>query len=214
MNVAPDRRVDPTPGLDDPPDERHVFLLDFPIVKLPGQFLVGAIVFGDDHQSRGPAIEPVHDSRPCFPAYATEILYVMQQRIHDGSSRMAGSRVNHHPRGFIEDHDVGIFVDDAKRERLWFGSGCPDLRKIDHEAFACPDWSARPNRTAGRRGHAPILDETLNLRTRVAGKNRGQEMIETQPVMLFIRVHVHRSLVRPRAGRPLRAAPAPDACPG
>ena len=39
-------------GVDDAPDERDVFLLDFAIVELARQFLMRRVVLGDDHQAR------------------------------------------------------------------------------------------------------------------------------------------------------------------
>jgi hypothetical protein len=59
--IAADGRFDPASRLHDAPDERVVLLLDFPQRELPRQFLMGAVVFGDHHDSRRAAVEPMDD---------------------------------------------------------------------------------------------------------------------------------------------------------
>jgi hypothetical protein len=49
--IAPDGGIDSTPGLDEAPDERNVFLLDLAIVKLTRELGVGSVVFGNHHQA-------------------------------------------------------------------------------------------------------------------------------------------------------------------
>ena len=60
MRVPPERR--PTPARRTP--------FDLAVPELARQLLVRAIVLRDDHQARGPAIEPVHDSRTQLAADA------------------------------------------------------------------------------------------------------------------------------------------------
>ena len=56
------------------PHQRDVFLLDFAVVKLPGQFLVRPVVLGDDHQARRALVQPVHDARPLLAADAAQVV--------------------------------------------------------------------------------------------------------------------------------------------
>ena len=49
--VASNRRFDAASRLHDAPDQGEVFLLDLPIVELPGERLVGPIVLRHDDQS-------------------------------------------------------------------------------------------------------------------------------------------------------------------
>ena len=55
------------------PHERDVLFLDFAIVKLPRQLLMGGVVLGDDHHARRPLVEPVHDAGPQLAADAAQI---------------------------------------------------------------------------------------------------------------------------------------------
>ena len=170
VRIAADRRVDPAPGVDDAPDERHVFLLDLAIVELPRQLLVGPIVLGDDHQSRGPAIEPMHDPRPRSPPMPLRSLTWCSSAFT--TCRSGGRpRVHDHARRLVEHDDVGILEDDAKRAALRARataartSGTSTMKRSP-----ALDRRARPDRAAGGGGHAAVLDEPLNLRTRLAGR--------------------------------------------
>src|SRR4029450_3783601 len=81
--ITTDSGLDAPPGLHDPPHERDVLLLDLVVVKLPRELLMRRIVLGDDHQARGPAIEPVHDAGTKLAADAPEILRMVQQSVDE-----------------------------------------------------------------------------------------------------------------------------------
>ena len=51
------------PACTSPHTSADVLLLDFAIVELPRELLVGRVVLGDDHHAGGAAIEPMHDAR-------------------------------------------------------------------------------------------------------------------------------------------------------
>src|SRR5215471_9034236 len=116
--VASDRLVDPSSRLNFSPDERDVFLLDFPIVKLPRQLLVRGVVLRDDHQPRGAPIEPMDDAGPLLSADAAQVADVMEQRVHERAARMSGSGMDDHAGGLVDDDQVGVLIQDSQRQRL------------------------------------------------------------------------------------------------
>src|SRR5262245_41793847 len=75
--IAPDWCVDSTAGLHLPPHERDVLLLDLALAKLPSELFMGRVMLGDDHQSRGAAVEAMHDAGTLFAANAAEIIDVV-----------------------------------------------------------------------------------------------------------------------------------------
>ena len=220
LRIAPDRLVDAPPGVHDTPDERDVFLLDFAVLKLPRQLLVGLVVLGDDHQSRGAAIETVHDSRARLAAHSAQVLDVVQQGVHERAARMPGPGMDDHPRRLVEDNDIRVFEDDAQRQCLRLRRRRTQLRDVDDEALAGADGGAGTHRAARRGGDVAFLDEPLDLRPRLAGQNRGQELVQPEAVVIVLddeRVRggsriAHRRITRrdgpsPPSGRAPRAGP-------
>ena len=136
--IAADRRVDPSSGLHDAPDERDVFLLDLAIAKLTRELLVRGVVLGDDHQARRAAIEPVHDAGPLLAADAAEIVDVMEQRVHQRAARVAGGRMHDHAGGLVDDDDVAILIDDRQRQRLRLRRRIDRLRHVDGDLLSLP----------------------------------------------------------------------------
>ncbi len=151
LRIAADGLVDPPPGLDDAPDERDVFLLDFPVLKLPCQLLVGLIVLGDDHQSRGAAIETMHDSRARLAADPAQILDVVQQSIDERAARVPGPGMDDHPGGLVEDDDIRILEDDAQGQRFRLRGRRTQLGNVDDVALAGAHGRAGAHRARPRR---------------------------------------------------------------
>ena len=90
------------------------------------------------------------------------------------------------PGRLVEHDHVGIFEDDAQGERFRSGSGRAQLGDVHDEAVPLTDLGARADRLAGGGRHPALLDQPLDLRPRLAGQDRGQELIEPEPVLLFI----------------------------
>ena len=65
--VTSDGGLDPPTGLHDAPHEGDVLLLDFVIVELSRELVMGGVVLGDDHEAGCAAIEPMHDAWPRSP---------------------------------------------------------------------------------------------------------------------------------------------------
>ena len=111
--IAADGQVDSFPGLHDTPHERDVFLFNFPVVKLPGQLEMRAIVFCHDHEAGRPAIEAMHDARPQLTADAAQVVNLVEQGVDERALGVSGGRMHHHPRRFVDHDQVRILIDDV-----------------------------------------------------------------------------------------------------
>ena len=181
--IASDGGIDAAPGLHEPPHESQVFLLDLAIVKLTCELAVRGIVLCDHHDARRPAIEPVHDAGPELPTDATEVVHVMQQRIHQRPAVVARRWMHHHARRLVEDDDVGVFVEDREGQILGDRDARAWRRHRDGELLASPDVRARAQRGHGTRDE-PLLDQTLDVRAGAFGQKPREERVEPFAVVL------------------------------
>ena len=136
--VSPNRGVNTSPGLHNPPHERDVFFLDLAIMKLTRQLLMCRVILGDHHDTRCPAVEPMHDSGPHLAGYAAEVLDVVQQGVHQCSGSMARAGVHHHPRRLVQNGDVGVLIQDFERQSLARETRGYSFRKIYAYTIAFP----------------------------------------------------------------------------
>ena len=83
-------------------------------MKLVLQHLLGVGVLGHHHEPRRPLVQAV---------YRVEVglhpgpIVIIQQKITDCIGKVAGSGVDQHPRGLVEDQDVPVLVDDVQGAR-------------------------------------------------------------------------------------------------
>ena len=105
--------------------------------KLPGEVLVRLVIAGDDHAAAGVFIEPVDDAGTVHPADGGERTEVVEEGVYQGAICIAGCRMDDHAVGFIDDGEVGILVEDRKRDVLWerFGRGIGRDFDSDFRAF-------------------------------------------------------------------------------
>lgn len=88
--------------------------------------------FRDDQKAAGILVDPVNDAWPLFTSNAGKIaLEMMKQRVYQCSPRRAGSRVYDHPDRFVDDDQIGVFVDD--RQRNFFCDGLNIDRIFDYD---------------------------------------------------------------------------------
>ena len=103
------RRVPSHGGLDPsavrlriPVNEGLVGLLHLMALELPGQPPVGLVGFGHHQQSGGLLVETVDDPGAQHAADPREIAAVVQQGVDERPARMAGGRMDDHPRRFVD----------------------------------------------------------------------------------------------------------------
>ena len=163
--------------LHDPPDQRAVLFLHFPLRKLTRQRLVCVVVLRDHHQPRGALVEPVHDAGSQLAADAAEILDAMQQRIDQRARVVPGGRVHDHAGRFVHDDQIRILVDDRQRDVFGDGGRRRRLGNVDGDAIAGLDGQIGFRGAPGHRD-LPLLDQPLNLRTRLARDEARQISVE------------------------------------
>jgi hypothetical protein len=143
---------------------------------------------GEDHHTRGVAVETVHDQHPPMAAAPP-----LQLGRGAGEHRVLvplGRRVNEKPGGFVDDNNIRVGMDDLDRGRLW---------------RACTPWEVGVvlDRVAGQHRRTRIGDhhavdqhmaeEHLALRT---GVGRGQDDLGRPPEPEC--ASFHRARVSPR----------------
>jgi hypothetical protein len=133
--VAADRGIDAAASLDNPPHKRDVFFLDFTVLKLTCQLLVGCVGLCDDHDARRATVEAMDDARARFASDTAEIRDVVKKRVDERSGRMAGAWVHDEPGRLVEHRHVGVLVDDFERERFAGNERRLYVRDIDRYAF-------------------------------------------------------------------------------
>ena len=181
--VATDRRIDPSSGLHDPPDQRDVLLLDLAIVELTRQLLMRAVVLGDHHEPGRPSIEPVNDPWPQLAADAAEIGQMVKQRVHQRARPVSRCRVDHHPRRLVQHREIQILVEDLEGQRFRADLGGRGVRCVHDDLIAVVNLKVGARRERARRrtpdGHVTVGDQLLDLRPRIVGEHRNEIAVQT-----------------------------------
>ena len=91
--------------------------------KLSREPPVRFIIFCNDHQAAGSAIETVNNPRPQIARTGRKLLEAVQQGVYESAPiasviRRAGTCMNHHSRGLVDDGKVVIFINDIERDFL------------------------------------------------------------------------------------------------
>jgi hypothetical protein len=97
---------------------RSVLALDRVLLELVGEFAMRVVCLGDHHDTRGPLVQTVHDSRSFHTADTREISAVVQQRVDERSTRVARAGVYDDSRGFVDDDQSIVLVQDVERNIL------------------------------------------------------------------------------------------------
>ena len=111
LAVTADGRVDLAPGGDDTDNDALIDTADTAALQLGNQLRLRLDGLGDHHQSGGVFVQAMHDPRT---RHINNVRYVVQQRIEQSAISMPRSRVHHQTRGFVDDQDVIVFVNDVE----------------------------------------------------------------------------------------------------
>jgi hypothetical protein len=90
---------------------------------------VGHVVFGHDDASRRIFVEAMDDARSELTANAFEVLTVEEQGVHQSPARVSCRRMDDEARSLVQDNDIGIFIEDGKRNG--FGLARNGFRRWD-----------------------------------------------------------------------------------
>ena len=129
------------------------------------------IVFGDDEQAAGVAVQAVHDAGAQRAADSGESGEAVQQSIDQGAAvaggvLRAGSGVDHHSGGLIDDRKVVVFIDDVQLDGLGKGAqGLGFRRSKQRDTVAGPQ--------LGRGLGGAVIAPASDRRRSVAGRGRG-----------------------------------------
>jgi hypothetical protein len=191
--IATDGDVDTLALMDHSPDQGNVFLLDFAVVKLPRQFLMGGIVLGHDHHPGCALVETVDDSRPQLAADPAEVGHVVQERVDQRSAAVSRPWMNYHAGRLVDDDQVPILEHDIERNVLgarsrrdWLGQGDGDDIAFSHRGVGL-------DRLDASERDVPLFNQPLNLGPRLPGDFAGQHAIEPVPIVLRLDGNYHRS---------------------
>ncbi len=121
-------------------DQRDVCLLDLASGELRGQLAMGGVVFGDHDEAAGFFVEAVDDAGAQLAADLRERAEAVQQGVDQGVAIAvgvggAGAGVDHHTGGFVDDGEVGVFIDNVERD--CFGDGAQGRAFDFAEDFDC-----------------------------------------------------------------------------
>ena len=145
--------------------------------------LVRRIVFGNDQKTAGVLIDTVDDARADGPANAGQLSRAMvEQRIDQRAVRVAGSRVNDHSLGLIDDKQVVVLIDDIQRDIL--GLGLDGLRVGQLHSVDCTGYDLFF--LVDRRGvfrHTALLNEILQRTAGQCRALRGQPGIQAAGIV-------------------------------
>ena len=145
LGIPSDGDVDhPLSLFRDAPDQGLVDPVYGMPLELVDQSRMGSILFGDDHDTRGVLVQPVHHPRPFLAADGGKRpgpgFEMVQQGIDQGARPIAGSRMDHHAGLFIQDQQCVIFIENFKGNGL--GLNVERFRPGDpeHDDVAGPDF--------------------------------------------------------------------------
>ncbi|MHC2247105.1 hypothetical protein ACVJH7_006412 [Bradyrhizobium elkanii] len=175
VRVAVDRRVDRAVGpVRDAPDERHVAALHRAgaamVGELRGQRLVGVVVLGDHHQSRGVLVEAVHDARPLDPADAGQARAAMRdQRVDQRAAGVAGGGMHDEAPRLVDGDDVVVLEHDIERDVFALRLGGRGLRHVDYDRIALGDMISGVADDGVLDGHGTGEDQRLQPGPRQLG---------------------------------------------
>ena len=173
-------------------------------LKLPSELGVRGVVLGDHHQSRRPAIEPVHDPRPLLAADAAEVVDVMEECVDQRPGRMAGGRMHDHSRRLVDHDEVAVLKENRQWQRLRLRRRFERLRNVDGDDLSRLDRLIGFG-AAARHLDRALLDQALDVRSRLIGQNRCEEAVEANAVTVVGDGDPHAALrARFGSGAPAR----------
>jgi hypothetical protein len=104
-------------------DEGDVGFGDLALGEHLAEFAMGAVIFGDEDQAAGLFVEAMDDTGAEIATDVGEFVEVEEQSVDESAAvasvsavqgHGAGSGVNHHAGGLVDDGEVRVFVDDVE----------------------------------------------------------------------------------------------------
>jgi hypothetical protein len=111
-------------------EEGEVGLGDLALGEHLAELAVGTVVFGDEDEAAGLLVETMDDAGAEVAAYVGELVEVEEEGVDEGAAvagvylvrgGCAGSGVDHHAGGLVDDGEVLVFVENFERDVLGDG---------------------------------------------------------------------------------------------
>ncbi len=138
---------------------------------------MGGVVFGDEQDAGGVAVEAVHNAGAQITCRAREGAEAVEQGVHQGSRVHAGARVDDHAGGFIDGDDIFIFVEDGERDLFRSGVERSGAGGLDDDGIARSSQVRRAARVAVDADTA-VLDPILQAGAAELGKTLVEDEIQ------------------------------------
>ncbi len=176
--IAPDREGDlALADLRHSGDEGEVLLLHGALADLAREQLVRPVGLCHEEHARRVAVEPVHDPRPALAPDAREVPDVVEQRVDEGSGRVAGRGMDHEAGRLVDGDQVFVLVEDRERNVLGLEHALARLGHLDRDLLArAHDVRALGGLAADAR--RALGDELLDARAREVRARRDEEQVE------------------------------------
>ena len=168
--MAADRAIDTPASRGPPPHQRQILAADLARRERRDQPRVRLGRARDDQQPAGVLVEAVHESGA---RYACEPAIVREQRILQRVRAVAGARMHHQARRFVEHQQLAILVHDLERQRLGCDRGC--RRRTAPAITTCSPPAhpvARPHRLAAHAHRALARSSAAGARANTAAARR------------------------------------------
>ena len=116
-----------------PPDERHVAAMRIVVKELRAQFGFGFGRLGNDQQSAGVFVDAVHQSDArVVRVVSRQTAQMPSDSVDQRAVEVAHTRVDHKSCGFIDHHQLVVFVNDVERNILGLYRGVV-VRAVHHQ---------------------------------------------------------------------------------
>jgi hypothetical protein len=173
-------------------EESDVGFGDLALGEHFAQLAVGAVVFGDEDEAAGVLVEAVDDAGAEVAAYVGEFVEVEEEDVDEGAMAAgvgfaggcewggAGSGVDHHAGGFVDDGEVLVFVEDFEGDVFGDGVEWGGLRgAFDLDGFAAVEFVFGLGGVAVDADLAGF-DEELDTSSGDVGESMGEVLVETE----------------------------------
>jgi len=105
----------------------------------------------------------MHDTRPALTPNAAQIGDVVKEGVDQRPLFMTRCWMDDHPRGFVDDDDVAVFVNDIERQSLGRRGRCKRLGQIDSDDITVANSGVGLGALHAGQGHVAVLDQPLDL---------------------------------------------------
>jgi hypothetical protein len=170
-------------------DEGEVGLRDLTLGEHVAEFAVGAVVFGDEDEAAGLLVETMDDAGAEVATYVGEFVEVEEERVDEGALvalvyaigwARAGTGVDHHAGGFVDDGEVFVFVKDVERDVFGDGvKGCGLRGAFDFDGLAAAEFLFGLGRVAVD-ADLTGFDEELDAGSADVGEGVGEILVEAE----------------------------------